>query len=188
MTHTKTTRCLFILLTLSILLIAPKIRAEMPSTYINIDLSKSKLVLFDQNKKVKTYRIAIGRDMHETPTGDMSLSSIVWNPWWHPPKDSQWAKTEVDMPSGPRNPMGVVKMPIGGRIYIHGTNAGREIRLSPTHGCIRLSNASVTNLAKWLQAHFAKNLNETAFKDAMAQHKEELTVPLNRSIPVYVRE
>lgn len=179
----------FAILTLCLLLpLAIDCRAQSTDTHLEISLSKKKLLLFDQGKKVKTYRIAVGRDTHETPTGDMKLSTIVWNPWWYPPKDSQWADANTDMPPGPNNPMGAVKMGIGGRIFIHGTNTRTGAKLLPTHGCIRLSNTGVKQLAGWLQGRFGKNLDAQAFKKSLAEKTQNLTVSLERPIPVFVHE
>jgi hypothetical protein len=75
---------------------------------------------------------------------------MVWNPTWTPPPDAAWAKDEKPAGPGWGNPMGRVKMHLFGDYYVHGTPARNERHLgSPaSHGCIRMRNQDVMELAQ----------------------------------------
>jgi lipoprotein-anchoring transpeptidase ErfK/SrfK len=58
----------------------------------------------------------------------------------------------VYMEGGPENPLGARAMYLGSSIYrIHGTNAPDSIGKAASSGCIRMLNADVTELYRFVK-------------------------------------
>ena len=118
-------------------------------TYVSIDRSSFRLRLFKRLRRVRTYRIAVGRAGYGTPGGLFRIRSKDWNPAWHVP-NSPWAgslRGQRIPPGDPRNPLRVVFMSLGGAIGIHGTSEPWSIGTRASHGCIRMRAGDVRNLA-----------------------------------------
>jgi len=101
---------------------------------------------------VKKYDTAVGSKKHPTPMGRFTVRHIVWNPAWHPP-DAKWAKGKTAKPPGhPDNPMKVVKIFFQEPdYYIHGTDDDDSLGEAASHGCIRMGESDVFELARFLQ-------------------------------------
>ena len=96
------------------------------------------LTLYREEKKVKTFRVAVGTPSHPTPRGRFSIIQMQKNPTWIPP-DSPWAKGLGPIPPGPGNPLGTRWMGTSApAVGIHGTNAPGSIGTAASHGCIRM--------------------------------------------------
>src|SRR3954471_6376637 len=92
---------------------------------ITVNIPAFQLTLWQGGKEVKTYQIGIGRKEFPLPDGLRRANQIVFNPDWVPP-DSSWVEEHDVVPGerveadDPRNPLGKVKIPIGGGgILIH---------------------------------------------------------------------
>ena len=103
--------------------------------------------------EIRTFDVAVGQPRYPTPTGTYSIRRIVWNPSWHPPPGSAWAKGKTAKgPGDPGNPMKVVKIFFKEPdYYIHGTNAPQSIGEAASHGCIRMTEGDAVSLAKTIQ-------------------------------------
>jgi lipoprotein-anchoring transpeptidase ErfK/SrfK len=103
---------------------------------------------------VKTYTIAVGLKSKPTPAGRFSVRHIVWNPGWVPPNE-KWAKGKKPAkPGDPKNPMKVVKIFFQEPdYYIHGTDDEDSLGGRASHGCIRMSESDVAELARYLMEH-----------------------------------
>jgi murein L,D-transpeptidase YcbB/YkuD len=79
---------------------------------------------------------------------------VIWNPRWVPPK-AEWAQDERPRePGDPKNPMGRVKIFFHEPdYYVHGTNAEASIGTAASHGCVRMLNGDVIEVAKLLMDH-----------------------------------
>lgn len=119
---------------------------------IRINLPAHRLELIDSGRVIHTYRVAIGDSTYPTPTGLFWIRRIVWDPAWIPPADEPWARDRQPEAPGPDNPMGPVKLPLGGGYYIHGTPRSIRSGRPPTHGCIRLRSQDAIELAQYLEA------------------------------------
>jgi hypothetical protein len=95
---------------------------------------------------VRRYPVAVGGDEFPTPTGDFTVTRVVWNPWWYPP-DSPWARNEPVMAPGPKNPMGKVKLQLRGPYFLHGTPWPESVGGAESHGCVRLRQEDAVALA-----------------------------------------
>ncbi len=111
---------------------------------IDVSLSTKKLVLYKAGTAILTETVAIGQTKYPTPTGVFFIRELA----------------------RPRNPGGaygpyafglsgysnvLTKFGRGdGQIGIHGTNEPKQLGGAVSHGCVRLSNAAITKLAKLL--------------------------------------
>ncbi|MBR9988959.1 MAG: L,D-transpeptidase [Gemmatimonadetes bacterium] len=129
----------------------PAVSFEDATLRIRIDISERTLVVEQSGELIRTYNIAVGSETHPTPTGSFSVERIIWNPRWVPPA-SEWAKNEqAREPGDPKNPMGRVKIFFRyPSYYIHGTNSEASIGTAASHGCVRMLNSEVIELAQLL--------------------------------------
>jgi len=94
---------------------------------IIVDLSERRLYLLDGDVVVKQYPVGIGKMLTQTPKGEFSIVNKVPNPG---------------------GPFGVFWMGLSKPHYgIHGTNDPSSIGRIVSHGCIRMYNEDVLELA-----------------------------------------
>ncbi|WP_413380973.1 L,D-transpeptidase family protein [Alkalihalobacillus sp. 1P02AB] len=94
---------------------------------IHVSLSNHTLTLLQNGTVVKTYPIAVGKMLTETPVGDFVI---------------------INKAPNPGGPYGTMWMSLSKQHYgIHGTNDPSSIGKSVSHGCIRMFNADVEELA-----------------------------------------
>lgn len=130
---------------------ARRSRAPARAVSLRLNVPAYRLDLVVDSAVVASYGVAVGMRKYRTPTGAFAVHRIVWNPWWVPPK-SEWARKDTVTPPGPANPMGRVKLLIGGPYYMHGTPAEASIGKAASHGCIRMRNQDAIALARELLA------------------------------------
>jgi lipoprotein-anchoring transpeptidase ErfK/SrfK len=138
------------LLALLLTLFATKSAATGPLS-MAASTQKKILVVRIGAQEVRRYDIAVGSKAHQTPNGRFTVRHLIWNPSWVPPKE-KWAKGKQPTPPGhPKNPMRGVKVFFQEPdYYIHGTNDEESIGSAASHGCIRMSEADATELARYL--------------------------------------
>lgn len=95
--------------------------------WLDVNTKKHRLTLLDGNKVIKRYRVAIGKMLTPTPTGSYTIINKEKNPGG--PFGAFW--------------MGLSKPHYG----IHGTNNPSSIGKNVSHGCIRMYNNDVLELA-----------------------------------------
>jgi murein L,D-transpeptidase YcbB/YkuD len=134
---------------------------------------------------LKVYPVAVGSSRYRTPIGPRYLSNVTWNPWWYPPP-SDWAKNEKPTPPGPGNPLGRVKMSLGGDIFLHATNKEYTVGTPASHGCMRMKVKDAMELAWFFQEKFSDQTDESLKAKYDARRWESFYVPLNEKIPVDV--
>lgn len=106
---------------------------------IVVDKSQNELLLTEDNKFVKTYRVATGKE-NSTPVGNFKIISKLVNPVWY-------AQGAVVPPNSPENVLGTRWMGIDKKGYgIHGTIDPNAIGQQVTAGCVRMTNADVEEL------------------------------------------
>jgi murein L,D-transpeptidase YcbB/YkuD len=156
---------------------------------LEADLSDRTLrVLGADGSEMKSYRITVGKDGHPTPTGSFNIRRIIWNPRWVPP-NSEWARNERPREAGdPRNPMGRAKIFFRApTYYIHGTNDVGSLGRAASHGCIRLRNEDVMDLARLLMEHGGATRPESWFQRVVSRVRNSEEVHLSRPIPFVIR-
>ncbi len=99
----------------------------MPNYRIIVDLSDRKLYLLDGDVVVRQFPVGIGRMVTQTPTGEFTI---------------------VNKQANPGGPFGTFWMGLSKPHYgIHGTNNPASIGHVVSHGCIRMYNQDVEQLA-----------------------------------------
>jgi lipoprotein-anchoring transpeptidase ErfK/SrfK len=107
-------------------------------TSVVVNRSTRVLTLYREQRKVRTFRVAVGTSQHPTPKGLFAIIQKQRNPTWIPP-DSPWAKGLGPIPPGPGNPLGTRWMGTSApAVGIHGTSAPSSIGTAASHGCIRM--------------------------------------------------
>lgn len=123
--------------------------AQAPMELV-VNIPAGRLDVMRGSERVRSYPVSVGTARHATPTADAAIRRVVWNPTWTPPPDAAWARNETAKGPGWGNPMGRVKMHLFADYYVHGTPAGNERHLGrpASHGCIRMANRDVMELAQ----------------------------------------
>lgn len=96
--------------------------------WIDVSTTKHQLKLFDGNKLIKTYPIAVGKMLTPTPYGNFAVINKQRNPGG--PYGAMW--------------IGLSKPHYG----IHGTNNPSSIGKNVSRGCIRMHNHDVLDLSR----------------------------------------
>jgi lipoprotein-anchoring transpeptidase ErfK/SrfK len=182
-----------VLLTLAGGVAAPvEARAEAPArdeVRLVVDLSERMLYVMRGDEVVRDYQVAVGKPEHPTPTGDFKIRRLVWNPRWVPP-ESKWAKGKrARAPGDPRNPMGRVKIFFSDPdYYIHGTRDVDSLGQAESHGCVRMRNADVIDLAKVVMDEGGARREPAWYKRVVNRVTRTQEVRLSSAVRVTVRK
>jgi lipoprotein-anchoring transpeptidase ErfK/SrfK len=120
---------------------------EAPGTII-VDTPHTYLYYVLGGGKAIRYGIGVGREGF-TWSGVKSVARKAEWPDWYPPPEMLKRQPYLPrmMAGGPGNPLGARALYIGGTEYrIHGTNDPTTIGKHVSSGCIRMTNADVTDL------------------------------------------
>jgi lipoprotein-anchoring transpeptidase ErfK/SrfK len=115
---------------------------------IVIDTANTYLYFVLGDGKAIRYGIGVGRDGF-TWSGTQTVTRMAEWPDWTPPQEMIERQPYLPrwMAGGKGNPLGARAMYLGTTVYrIHGTNAPATIGTRVSSGCIRLTNADVTDL------------------------------------------
>lgn len=94
---------------------------------IQVSVNKRKLTLYQNGKLAKIFPIAVGKMLTATPSGEYVIVNRQYNPG---------------------GPFGVMWLSLSKQGYgIHGTNDPSSIGKAVSHGCIRMYNRDVLQLA-----------------------------------------
>lgn len=95
---------------------------------IQISIGKRRLALFQNGKLARVYPIAVGKMLTNTPAGEFVI---------------------VNRELNPGGPFGVMWLSLSKQGYgIHGTNDPSSIGKAVSHGCVRMYNRDVLQLAE----------------------------------------
>ena len=153
---------------------------------IDINIPENRLRLYDRDSLVKTYRISVGLPRHDTPDGEFAIATAEWNPWWRPPA-RDWARDDKVTPPGPNNPMGRVKLFFMPLYYIHGTPDADNIGQAASHGCVRMLNRDVIELAKTLHERAGGSIRGAAIDRVLARPSATTPARLAEPVPLTIR-
>jgi len=128
---------------------APLQAQDDPGLRLSLNIPELVLRVHDGDRVVKEYPVSVGVVGHDTPDGSFTVQRAEWNPWWRPPA-REWAKNDKVTPPGPNNPMGRVKLFFAPYYYLHGTPHEKDLGSPASHGCVRMRNADVIELATLL--------------------------------------
>lgn len=115
---------------------------------IVIDTAQTYLYFVLGRGKAIRYGIGVGRDGF-TWSGAQTVTKMAEWPDWTPPQEMIDRQPYLPrwMAGGKGNPLGARAIYLGSTVYrIHGTNAPATIGTRVSSGCIRLTNADVTDL------------------------------------------
>jgi lipoprotein-anchoring transpeptidase ErfK/SrfK len=114
------------------------------ATQLVIRLRERRVYVYQKNRVVAKYPIAIGKAKWETPRGNFKVSHKERHPAWENPF------TGKVIPPGSDNPLGVAWIGFwsDGRneIGFHGTPQENLIGQAVSHGCVRMRNKDVIAL------------------------------------------
>lgn len=107
-------------------------------------LGDRRVYVFDGEKQITSYPVAVGKAGWETPTGKFEVIQTVKNPQWQNP----W--TGEVMPAGPNTALGLRWIGFWSdgenTIGFHGTPTINSIGSAASHGCVRMRNEDVVAL------------------------------------------
>lgn len=109
-----------------------------------LSLSKRRVYVYEQDKVLASYPVAVGKAGWETPTGSYRVFLKELNPTFKSFKSGRIVKP------GPDNPLGVrwIGFWTDGKTQLgfHGTNEPELIGQAVSHGCVRMNNRDVVQL------------------------------------------
>jgi len=121
---------------------------------LEVSLGERVLRVIQADSVLKSYPVAIGKSQHPTPRGRFQIRRVIWNPRWVPPA-APWARGKrARGPGDPENPMGRAKLFFQEPdYYIHGTNKEDSLGQAASHGCVRMANQDIVELARVVMEH-----------------------------------
>ncbi|TCP15727.1 L,D-transpeptidase-like protein [Crenobacter luteus] len=134
----------------------PDVLVQPTGWHVVVNLPQTRLFVYRDGVLHKSYPVAVGKTLTQTPVGDFSVTGIHRNPAWHVPKSIQeemrraGKPVQTVVPPGPDNPLGKVFIRFGEPrlgLGFHGTNAPGSVPGFRSHGCVRLKNDDALNLA-----------------------------------------
>lgn len=154
-----------------------------------VDLSERTLVVSKGDEVLREFTVAVGQDEYPTPPGEYRIHRIIWNPRWVPP-NSEWAEgRRPRAPGDPANPMGRAKIFFREPdYYIHGTSDVESLGSAASHGCIRMRNSAVMDLARILMEHGGEPRPDSWFQRVINHFRTTRPVTLSNPVHVTVQE
>jgi hypothetical protein len=142
--------------------------------------------VYDGDSLLKVYRVSVGLPGHDTLDGEFTIDHAEWNPWWRPPA-REWAKDDHVTPPGPDNPMGRVKLFFAPYYYIHGSPHVRDLGRAASHGCVRMMNADVVELARLLHARNGGSVGSAEITRLLAHPSQTRASRIATPVPLTLR-
>ncbi|MFL6211882.1 MAG: L,D-transpeptidase [Pyrinomonadaceae bacterium] len=165
--------------------------ADDPNIEITVDVPAFRLTLWQDGREVKTYRIGVGQKAYPIIIGTRTATEVIWNPAWIPPA-SDWVSSHKGVKAGdiikasdPRNPIGKLKIPLGGGYLIHQAHGTGDLGHLVSHGCVRMLRADLLDLADKINAAYGGVVSAKQIARALASKRTlvaQLTTPLKVDI------
>ena len=154
---------------------------------LRVDVSERTLYVTEGDDVLASYPVAVGKPGHATPRGEYAVRRVIWNPRWVPPKTA-WAREKTaKAPGDPDNPMGRVKIFFKDPdYYLHGTNAVKSLGQAASHGCVRLRNEDIIELAQLLMDHGDAPIEPNLVQRLINRVRQTKEVQLARPVPLRV--
>ncbi|HEX6749592.1 MAG TPA: L,D-transpeptidase [Longimicrobium sp.] len=166
---------------------APATPAPVSALRIDINIPENRLRLYDGDSIIRIYRVSVGMPGHDTPDGQFTIAQAEWNPWWRPPPGRAWARDDHVTPPGPNNPMGRVKLFFAPLYYIHGSPHVRDIGTPASHGCIRMMNPDVIELARIIHARNGGTVGAQEITRLLARPGQTRWARIATPVPLVIR-
>lgn len=125
---------------------AASVRVTKTPYRVVVDLSDRELTLMKRGRAVKRWKVAVGTSSNPTPTGSFAISEIVRQR----PATGFFGSYIVTLSAHSEQ---LNEFDGGdGRVALHGTNRPGLLGQAVSHGCVRLSNAAMTRIARQVPA------------------------------------
>jgi lipoprotein-anchoring transpeptidase ErfK/SrfK len=129
----------------------PGPNAVPKDTRIVVNIPAFRMDVFKGGTLLKSFKIGIGYVEYPLPRGLRKAEMIILNPTWTQPNEPWAANPGQVVPAGVKgNPLGPIKVPIGGANLIHGGKPLSKIGTFASHGCVGMTNEQVKDFAKVL--------------------------------------
>ena len=149
--------------------------------------------VFDGGRLIKSYKIGIGYPQFPLPTGLRQARVIIFNPTWTPP-DEPWVAKMRDISVGEKvaagsklNPLGPIKIPIGGPSLIHGGKSPAKLGTFASHGCVGLTTPQVRDFTKVLAQLAGTHVTDAEIADYARDKTQTKEIKLIKPVPVELR-
>jgi lipoprotein-anchoring transpeptidase ErfK/SrfK len=167
---------------------------KVPSdSRIVVNAPAYRMDVFEGGRLIKSYKIGIGYPQFPLPTGLRTARTIIFNPTWTPP-DEPWVAKMKNISVGEKveagsklNPLGPIKIPIGGPSLIHGGKPLAKLGTFASHGCVGLTTPQVQDFAKVLAQLGGGHLTDAEIAGYARDKTETKQMKLGKSIPVELR-
>jgi lipoprotein-anchoring transpeptidase ErfK/SrfK len=139
--------------------------AEKAASIIVSKSRRALLALDASGRILARYPVTSGSEHDPLPIGKWKIVGVARNPPFHYNPKLFWDAKESDekahIPPGPNNPVGVAWIDLSKEHYgIHGSPEPSQIGKTQSHGCIRMTNWDVTELAAIVGPGTPANLEE----------------------------
>jgi lipoprotein-anchoring transpeptidase ErfK/SrfK len=154
-----------------------------------VDISDRKVRVFNGRQKMAEHDVAVGSEEWPTPTGSYAFHRVDLNPEWIPPKSEAWAEDEErKAPGDPENPMGRARLVYRMPNTIHGTDDLNSLGKAVSHGSIRVANEVALDFAELLLKAGGAWESDQWFQQMVQNRTREFQIPLEKDIPIEVKE
>lgn len=118
---------------------------------IEVDKGANAVRVYGKDDKLLAfYPATVGSKSLPSPSGSMTVKAVARDAtFYFDPKDMSWGPDKaLEIPGGPNNPVGSTWIDLSEDTYgIHGSPDPHLISKSASHGCVRLTNWDVEELA-----------------------------------------
>jgi murein L,D-transpeptidase YcbB/YkuD len=164
----------------------PRPAAPPSGLRLELNIPALRLVVWDGDSVIKRYTVSPGQPGFDTPTGSYAIQRAEWNPWWRPPEGRAWSKDDKVTPPGPDNPMGRVKLFFAPFYYLHGTPHEKELGTPASHGCVRMRNSDVIELATLLHRRASPTMPASSIPAVLRSYSNTRWVDFRSQVPITI--
>jgi hypothetical protein len=154
---------------------------------LELNIPTQRLLVFDGDSVIRRYTVSVGQPGFDTPDGSFAVQRAEWNPWWRPPEGRAWSRDDKLTPPGPENPMGRVKLFFAPFYYLHGTPHEKELGTPASHGCVRMRNTDVIELATLLHRRASPTMPASAIPAVLRRYSNTRWVDFRSQVPLTIR-
>jgi len=166
----------------------PGPNAVPKDTRVVVNIPAFRMDVFKDGTLVKSYKVGIGYPEYPLPRGLRKAETIIFNPTWTPPNEPWVQNPGVVVPAGSKaNPLGPIKVPIGGPSLIHGGKPLSKIGTFASHGCVGLTNEQVKDFARVLADVSATDLSAETMASYLKRPSRTQVLKLAQIVPVELR-
>lgn len=166
----------------------PGPNAVPKDTRIVINIPAFRMDVFKGGTLLKSFKIGIGYVDYPLPRGLRKAEMIIFNPTWTQPNEPWAANPGQVVPAGAKgNPLGPIKVPIGGANLIHGGKPLAKIGTFASHGCVGLTNDQVKDFAKVLAEATETQLSAETMASYLKRRTRTQVLKLAQIVPVELR-